>query len=207
MNTICTTTSTRCFAFLGIPLLAVLGCNDSAPKQDAIVQGTVTIDGELVKQGVVTFHPDFGGAVAYGTIHKDGTYALRIGKGRKDDRDNKIFSGKYTATVAVTMPSPFSQGDEGGIRKPGPRLSDAKFSNKATSELKYDVASGRNIINISVGRAQSEVPEEGVEEEKAKTEEDQTSAIEQETEDDGITEDQTRSEEANADAVNGELAQ
>ncbi|NOY41108.1 MAG: hypothetical protein GXP26_04635 [Planctomycetes bacterium] len=167
------TISNQYYAYAAIALSAVLGCNDSA-KQDAVVQGTVTIDGELVSQGIVTFHPEGTGPVAYGTILKDGTYALRVGRGKKNDRANKIYPGKYTATVAVTVSSPASQDDEGGLPKPGPRLTDAKFSDKSTSVLKYEVESGRNIINISVDRAQ---PPEGAETEEAESEE---SAVENE---------------------------
>ena len=179
------TIPTRYFAIIAITLLAVLGCNDSAKKLNAVVQGTVTIDGELVSQGLVTFHPEGAGPVAYGTILKDGTFALRVGRGQKNDRDNKIFPGEYTATVAVAIPSPSSQENEGELPKPGPRLTDAKFSDKSTSVLKYEVESGRNIINISVDRAlpQEEAETDGAgPEDSAVESEGQAPAAQQETE-------------------------
>lgn len=149
-----TTITSRPYAFTAIGLFALLGCNDSAIKQDASVQGTVIVDGELATQGIVAFHPDDGGAVAYGTIHSDGSYALRIGQGQRNDLDNsKIYPGKYTATVAVTSPSSDKKEEIGNLREPSPRINDTKFSNKNTSGLMYEVASGRNIINISVERA------------------------------------------------------
>ncbi len=207
---ISTTISTRYYAYAAIALSAVLGCNDSA-KRDAVVQGTVTIDGQLVSQGIVTFHPEGTGPVAYGTILKDGTYALRVGRGQKNDRANKIYPGKYTATVAVTVPSPASEDDDGGLPKPGPRLTDAKFSDKSTSELKYEVESGRNIINISVDRAlpQEETEAEETESEESAVEnEEQALTAQQETEvADSPQEQSPANEEPSSDAVKEEPAQ
>jgi len=149
----------RFHAGLAILLLVVSGCNDAAKDLDAVVQGSVTIDGELAERGTVTFHPTKSGPVAYGTILKDGTYILRVGQGNKDTRKNKIYSGNYIATVASNLPSVSSENSDGEPPVPGPRLIDAKFSQKDTSKLKYQVKSGRNIINISVEQALPPAPD------------------------------------------------
>jgi len=206
------TISTRYFLCAAIALPVVLGCNGAVKEQDAGVQGTVTIDGELAVQGVVAFHSEEGGAVAYGTIHKDGSYALRIGQGQRSDLDNsKIYPGKYTATVAITTPSLSPQGNEEGLPKPAPRVTDAKFSDKTTSELKYEVVAGRNIINIAVARAmpQEETETEGAESEESAVEsEDQASAAQQEPEvADSPQEPPPANEEPSLDGVKEEPAQ
>ena len=38
-------------------LSLIVGCGGPANKYDAVVTGTVTIDGELANSGIVTFHP------------------------------------------------------------------------------------------------------------------------------------------------------
>ena len=137
-------------------MLAAMGCNGSK-KQNAIVQGTVTIDGELAKQGIVKFHPEGDGPIAYGTIHKDGSFAMQIGQGKRLDLDSsEIYSGKYVATVVISSPDGESPKGSVGHKEPSPRLSATKYSDKETSNLRYEIIPGRNVISISVERAAPE---------------------------------------------------
>jgi|GEM_PF-1502652 len=140
-----------------ICLAGLSGC-ESGKKRNATVQGTVTIDGVLAKSGNVAFHPSGDVPAAYGTIHRDGTFALRIGRGNPRDPDHsKISSGSYVATVTIRGPStPDEKLGEGTPPKPGVRLSAAMYSNKKTSGLAYTVKSGMNVINIEVESATEE---------------------------------------------------
>lgn len=138
------------------------GC-ESGKKRDATVQGTVTLDGELTKSGTVVFHPSDSVPVAYGTVRRDGTFALRIGQGNQRDLDHsEIYPGSYVATVTIRGSStPDVESGEGAPPKPGARLSATKYSNKETSGLAYTIKPGMNVINIEVEAAtEEEVSEE-----------------------------------------------
>jgi hypothetical protein len=135
----------------------MVGCGDGK-DQNAVVQGRVTIDGQLAEQGTVTFHPQGGGAIAYGTIHKDGSFAMQIGQGRVTNLDqSEIYPGKYIATVVINAPStPDKEKGEGAPPIPGVRITSAKFSNKDTSGLNFTIKPGLNVIDIPVERATPE---------------------------------------------------
>lgn len=173
----------RIFEFLCLGLaVSLLGC-DSGQKRDATVQGTVTMDGDLAKSGTVTFHSTDSAPIAYGTIRKDGTFALRIGQGNVKDRDrSEIVPGSYIATVTIRGPTtPDVEMGPGGPPRPGRRLSAAKYSSKATSGLAYTVKSGRNVINIDL---EAPSPEEMAEQDEGESDEEGT-----ETEDESGAED------------------
>ena len=139
--------------------LGGLASCESGKKPDATVQGTLTLNGELSPTGSVVFHPaDKNAPVAYGTVRRDGTFALRIGQGNQRDLDNsKIYPGLYVATVAIRGPStPDEKLGEGAPPKPGARLSAAKYSSRENSGLEYTVKAGRNVINIEVEAATEE---------------------------------------------------
>ena len=55
-------------------ILCLAGCKpaiDTSP-----VSGTVKVDGKLVTEGQVIFHPTGGGRASYGTIADDGSYVM-----------------------------------------------------------------------------------------------------------------------------------
>jgi len=154
--------SPDCFRLVGLLglgcLTLALGCGESGKKQDASVQGAVTIDGELAKRGTIAFHPVGKGPAAYGSINENGTFSLRIGQGYPGDPDRSlIYPGDYVASVVVRAPS--TSNKELGDRvppKPGVLLSAAKYSNKATSGLKYTIKSGTNVVDVPIEAAVSE---------------------------------------------------
>ena len=60
----------------------------STEEQTAVVQGTVTIEGELEPSGTVTLIPVKEGPVAVGTIHSGtGVLTLRVGQGNLGNPD------------------------------------------------------------------------------------------------------------------------
>jgi len=153
----------RFVGLIGLGCLSVsLGCGESGKEQDASVQGTVTIDGELAERGTIAFHPVDEGPAAYGSIHENGTFALRIGQGDPSAPDHSlIYSGDYVATVVVrALSTPDEELGESAPPKPGVLLSAAKYSNKATSGLKFAIKSGSNVIDVPIEAAIAEPAED-----------------------------------------------
>ncbi|MBL9163841.1 MAG: hypothetical protein JNL18_14005 [Planctomycetaceae bacterium] len=130
---------------------AVLGCGGDNAKYDANVQGTVTIDGELAPGGSVTFTPLENGPTGVGTIAADGSYSLRIGQGDVGSPDSSVIpAGEYVVTAMITGPSPKDATASGGPPPAGPKLIADKYGSRATSDLKYEVKKGPNIIVLKL---------------------------------------------------------
>jgi hypothetical protein len=140
-----------------------MGCNEPA----ASVQGTVTIDGQLARQGTVVFHPvEEGWPIAYGSIAEDGSYVLRVGQGDlSDPNDGEVPVGEYIVTVVSTMPSqPDETQGKSAPPTPGARLTAEKYGSKETSDLRQTVKEGRNVVPLEVeGASADEVSEQSVE--------------------------------------------
>jgi hypothetical protein len=153
---------------MAVCLAIATGCS-GYKKHDAVVTGTVLVDGELANSGIVTFHPVDGGNVSVGRIHTDGSYSLRTGQGnlRKED-GGTVASGDYVVTVTISGPSVASaQVVEGGPPIPGPSLVAAKYASAETSDLKHTVKPGEQVIVLELERAEAapaEVIEVGEEE-------------------------------------------
>jgi hypothetical protein len=146
----------------GLCLAVAAGCGGPANEYDAIVTGTVTIDGELADSGVVSFHPTGDGKIAIGHIHPDGSYSLRTGQGDMTKIDGgTVKSGEYIATVAINAPA--REGEvvgEGGPPIAGPSLVAAKYASIATSDLKQTVKPGKQIIILELERAEPTTAED-----------------------------------------------
>ncbi|MEM8945221.1 MAG: hypothetical protein AAGD11_08560 [Planctomycetota bacterium] len=133
-----------------IATTSLTGCG-SETDATAIVQGTVTLDGELAKSGGIVFHSKGSDPTAYGTIGGDGSFAMRVGRGNADNIDrSKIYAGEYTATVTLSGPPVANEEYPGAPPTPGPQLSSSRYANKATSGLDYTIKAGMNVITIAV---------------------------------------------------------
>jgi hypothetical protein len=128
------------------------GCQSQSSPYDALVQGSVTIDGQLAQGGVVSFYPKKTGPAAVGEIAENGSYSLRVGQGNVGNRDlSKIPSGQYVATVLVTAPpGKDAARPEGGPLPLGPRLMADKYADRQTSDLAYEVKNGLNVIDLKL---------------------------------------------------------
>lgn len=109
-----------------------LGCGSSTASK---VSGVVTVDGIPLTSGDVTFSPVDEGQIAYGKIDGSGNYTLST--------ENQVGAkpGNYVVTVVATGEPPASD-------KPPPLLTPAKYSDKATSDLKFAVKPGFNQIHL-----------------------------------------------------------
>ena len=137
---------------------AVCVCIGCGPKTyNAQVTGSVTVDGQLANNGTVTFHPTSGGTVAYGRIQKDGTFALRVGKGDVTDVDaGTLPSGEYIVTVLVDQAPRKLPPDHLGPPPPDFSLSAAKYKSPSTSDLRRTVTPGKNFFSFELERATEE---------------------------------------------------
>ena len=143
-------------------VLGLQGCKQSGNQYDATVQGSVTIDGELAHSGTVTFNPAKKGPVATGRVFENGSYTIRTGQGDLSDPDRgSIMSGEYVVTVTVTGPPDTERAkEEGGPPAAGPRLMADKYAAKDTSDLKFTVKPGANVINLKLDGPWANPPKE-----------------------------------------------
>ena len=120
-------------------VLALAGCGS---EFGAEVTGVVTLDGIPLENGVVAFHPEHGGPVAHGVIGQDGAYVVMTG------RQEGLPVGDYAVTV-VANETPTSDAGS-GPPAPGRRLTSEKVSDKSTTDLRYQVQSGHNEIDLNL---------------------------------------------------------
>jgi hypothetical protein len=119
---------------------AVVGCSGSA----ASVSGKVTLDGQPLTTGYVSFHPDgTGGAPANGQIDAQGRYSLSTGS------EAGLAPGAYTAVVVATKdpPQPY---DKTGAENPPIPITPGKYGKVETSDLKVQVKPGKNDVPLAL---------------------------------------------------------
>src|SRR5690348_3321206 len=79
-------------AFLAMLLAVSVGCSEKMPR----VYGQVTIDGKAVPEGMISFQPVSGGAIAMAPIKPDGSYEVKTGN------TTGLAPGEYN--IAVSAP-------------------------------------------------------------------------------------------------------
>jgi hypothetical protein len=125
-----------CFALLG----QLAGCNRSS--QESQVSGVVTLDGKAVGPGSVAFAPVDKEKPATGPIDASGNYSMTTG------HEVGLSAGKYKVALSIReVPQNVKRGDR---PPPGKSLIPEKYEESASSGLEYDVAPGRNTINIEL---------------------------------------------------------
>lgn len=128
-------------------LLVVASSGCSGPNA-ASVSGNVTLDGQPLTTGSVSFHPDGGGggAPAYGQIDSSGNYSLSTGT------DAGLAPGKYVAVVVATKEPPQLY-DKTGAEIPPIPITPAKYGSTTTSDLRVDVKAGKNEVPLALQSA------------------------------------------------------
>lgn len=197
-------TRSRAWLFGALASVALFGCSGDA-NYDSNVQGTVTIDGELAQAGSITFIPVEEGPTAVGTIASDGSYSLRIGQGDVGNPDSSVIpSGEYIAMAMITGPSVADESaPTGGPPPAGPKLIADKYSNRATSDLKFTVKKGPNIIILKLDGPWANPPAEEASEDDATPtgEESADDAVKTESPDGAEDADTATEEEPKVDAI------
>lgn len=121
-------------------LVMLLGCNRTS--QESKVSGRVTLDGNQIGPGMVVFAPVDGGKPATGSIEKDGTYTLNT------SRELGLAAGKYKVAISIReLPANVKRSDQ---IPPGKLLIPERYEQSTTSALEYEVAPGRNSIDIAL---------------------------------------------------------
>ena len=127
-----------CLAVVIAALFVLSGCSPNA----ASVTGTVTLDGQPLKTGDVSFHPaGANGAVAYGKIDPDGKYVISTGD------ETGLAPGQYAVTVVATEAVPLPTGNVEVIPKV---LTPLKYNTPETTDIKVEVKPGANEIPIEL---------------------------------------------------------
>lgn len=117
----------------------VAGCGS---PHEASVSGTVTLDGEPLDRGTVSFHPVGEGAVAYGQIGADGSYEVKTG------RESGLAPGDYKVTVVATTPPPPPKDP---MDEPvGELITPQRYGAKQTTDLQFAVEPGSNTIDLEL---------------------------------------------------------
>ena len=124
-----------------IVFVIAIGCG---PKSESTVSGNVTVDGTPLDHGTIMFVPVSGGKGMGATaqIQGDGSYSIRIGSLKG------LPAGSYKVKVSARAPSIPSRG--GGPPAPGKLLTPKKYRVTSTSGLQFDVARGRNKIDLEL---------------------------------------------------------
>lgn len=127
---------------VGICVAPILsGCGGT---YDATVSGVVSLDGQAIPRGTVSFQPKQGGAIAFGRIDENGEYILRTG------RENGLSPGDYYVTVSANEASTASQSKGGGPPPMGKSITPLRYRSKDTSGLSFVVEAGSNEINLEL---------------------------------------------------------
>ncbi len=111
-------------------LLAAAGCGRG---HGASVSGRVTLDGEPLDTGTVTFHPVGDGPTAYGGIHPNGSYQAKTGT------QPGMPPGEYRVTVLAATEPPTD-----GPSVPGEMITPSHYADPEQSGLRVTVERGSN---------------------------------------------------------------
>ncbi len=102
------------------------GCGNSL---ESTVTGTLTYGGKPVPFAEMVFHPMEGGPLPYGVSMEDGSYEIMSAT------TTGLKAGNYIVVV----------------QSPSPEVSVPKtYGSVATSNLKYEVKPGKNVIDIAL---------------------------------------------------------
>lgn len=124
--------------------IALAGCGGGLP---ASVSGRVTLDGQPLTTGLVTFLPVASGPAAYGPVGPDGRYSIQTGG------TSGLDPGDYIVTVAANAPPAAAPPPSGGPKYAEPMLllvTPRRYATKETSPLKATVKPGGQTLDFQL---------------------------------------------------------
>lgn len=120
------------------------GCGGGLPGR---INGTVTLDGQPLAAGLVTFLPAGSGAVAYGAINAEGRYAIQTGS------KGGLEPGEYVVTVAANAPPLAASPPQGGPKYAEPMLlliTPRRYADRQSTPLRATVTAGSQTIDFEL---------------------------------------------------------
>ncbi len=127
------------FSSLSI-VIGLVGCGG---VYDASVQGVVTLDGNPVPTGAISYVPTNGGPQAYALVDQAGNYEVFTG------REAGLPPGEYGVTV-VSRKSSTTPSAGGGPPPPGEPITPRWYASANTSGLKFNIEPGSNDIDLKL---------------------------------------------------------
>ena len=131
----------RALLICSVACFIVAGCGKGKPA--STVSGKVTLAGQTLDQGVITFFSNTG-STGTGEISAMGTYSLR-----GPDDEQGIAPGSYTAIVMPSMAQIKKAHNDPRIRVKDSEIP-LVYTSAGSSPLKYEVAVGPNEIDIAL---------------------------------------------------------
>jgi hypothetical protein len=122
-------------------LFALSGCGGS---YESTVAGVVKLDGNVVRRGLVAFHPVSLGPPATSVINEDGSYNVRTG------RESGLPPGEYQVTVSANEPPAMERTETGFPPPSGKMITPMWYLSKENSGLKFTVEPGDNEFNLEL---------------------------------------------------------
>jgi hypothetical protein len=120
-------------------LSTAIGCSEKLPT----VSGLVTIDGKPVPEGMISFQPVTGGAIAVARINPDGSYAVKTGT------EAGLKPGEYKIAISAPkgiIPAPTPE-------NPNPKIDrwvPLKYNDIEMSGLSINVTSGSTTHDLEL---------------------------------------------------------
>jgi hypothetical protein len=118
-------------------LCCTLGCGGSTSS----VSGRVTLDGQPLTKGTITFNPTGDAPAAIGQISSSGSYRLSVGT------SSSVAPGQYQVTIVATELVEPTPTDPSPLPK---MLTPEKYNDPATSDLTADVKRGANRFDFEL---------------------------------------------------------
>lgn len=118
-------------------LCCTLGCGGSTSR----VSGRVTLDGQPLTKGTITFSSLGEAPAAIGQISSSGTYRLSVGS------SPSVAPGQYQVTIVATELMPPTPTDPSPLPK---KLTPEKYNNPATSGFTREVKAGSNSFDFEL---------------------------------------------------------
>lgn len=124
----------RFYYLVGFWISVLAGCGSG---DWGTATGTVTFGEAPLKEGIITFHPESGGATAYGQV-RDGEFEISTGS------KSGLAVGQYKVTVSASTIPKEGTGEQARLLTP------KKYSQPGLTDLKATVGSGLNRLRFEL---------------------------------------------------------
>jgi hypothetical protein len=124
-----------------IAVATATGCGSST---EATVTGIVTLDGNPIPKGMISFVPANEGTQAYAMSDESGNYEVYTG------RVEGLRAGEYKVTVVARKQPTITKTADGGPAPPGEAITPRWYAYPDFSGLSFNIEAGSNEINLQL---------------------------------------------------------